>query len=188
MGGSISQRKLAANRANALLSTGPRTARGKATSRRNAIKHGLLSEQVLLPGESPRQLAALCRALDTDLKPVGAMEELLVDLIASGWWRLRRSLDVERRSLMGNGDDEDVDGNFTLILDMRPCEGGGDGHSHDGVTKVEKPGPRPNLPHAQVTHATEVTDRYQVTRERQIYQALHELQRLQAARGATAAA
>ena len=37
----VSARKLAANRANARLSTGPRTAAGKAHSARNAVRHGL---------------------------------------------------------------------------------------------------------------------------------------------------
>ena len=37
----ISQRKLAANRRNAQLSSGPRSARGKARARRNAVRHGL---------------------------------------------------------------------------------------------------------------------------------------------------
>ena len=39
----ISERKLAANRTNALKSTGPRTERGKAVSRLNATKHGILA-------------------------------------------------------------------------------------------------------------------------------------------------
>ena len=37
----ISSEKQAANRRNASRSTGPRTARGKARSKRNALKHGL---------------------------------------------------------------------------------------------------------------------------------------------------
>ncbi len=58
----ISDRKLKANRANAQRSTGPRTAAGKATSRRNSLKHGILSRSLdsqaatfrgsLAPGDS----------------------------------------------------------------------------------------------------------------------------------------
>jgi hypothetical protein len=40
----VSARKLAANRANARASTGPRTAAGKASSARNAVRHGLCSK------------------------------------------------------------------------------------------------------------------------------------------------
>jgi hypothetical protein len=51
---SISQRKLEANRANAKKSTGPRTARGKAFSRRNAVRHNLSSVRVLFqPDRTP---------------------------------------------------------------------------------------------------------------------------------------
>lgn len=42
----ISERKLQANRANAKRSTGPRTEAGRAASRRNALKHGILSRAV----------------------------------------------------------------------------------------------------------------------------------------------
>jgi len=45
----ISERKLQANRANATRSTGPKTAAGKASSRRNALKHGILSRSIDLP-------------------------------------------------------------------------------------------------------------------------------------------
>jgi hypothetical protein len=43
----VSEARLQANRANANKSTGPRTARGKAWSRRNALQHGLTSRIVL---------------------------------------------------------------------------------------------------------------------------------------------
>jgi len=42
----VSERKLKANRENAKKSTGPRTARGKAFSRRNAVKHGLCAKDL----------------------------------------------------------------------------------------------------------------------------------------------
>ena len=37
----VSEARIAANRRNALLSTGPKTAEGKVRSRANALKHGL---------------------------------------------------------------------------------------------------------------------------------------------------
>jgi len=39
--GKVSKKQLDANRANAQESTGPKTAKGKEQSRKNAIKHGL---------------------------------------------------------------------------------------------------------------------------------------------------
>jgi hypothetical protein len=50
----ISERKLQANRANAKHSTGPRTDAGKAASRWNALKHGILSLSIELPSVTPR--------------------------------------------------------------------------------------------------------------------------------------
>jgi hypothetical protein len=44
-----SERRLAANRANAQRSTGPRTKTGKAKSALNAVKTGLTGRTVLLP-------------------------------------------------------------------------------------------------------------------------------------------
>jgi hypothetical protein len=45
----ISARKLAANQQNARRSTGPRTPEGKARVRHNALKHGLLAKEVIVP-------------------------------------------------------------------------------------------------------------------------------------------
>jgi hypothetical protein len=46
-----SPRKAEANRRNAQKSTGPKTPEGKDAVRLNALKHGLLCREVLLPGE-----------------------------------------------------------------------------------------------------------------------------------------
>jgi hypothetical protein len=54
-----SARKAAANRQNALKSTGPKTPDGKAAVRLNALRHGLLSQEILLPGEDEEALTRI---------------------------------------------------------------------------------------------------------------------------------
>ena len=51
------KKQIAANRKNAKKSTGPKTAKGKARSSRNALKHGLLSRQVVLADEDGEAFA-----------------------------------------------------------------------------------------------------------------------------------
>jgi len=46
-------KQIAANRGNALRSTGPRTLEGRKASAMNALKHGMTSRTVLLPDEDP---------------------------------------------------------------------------------------------------------------------------------------
>jgi len=59
----VSEKRLAANRANAQKSTGPRTAAGKGRSRFNAVKHGLTASVGLLPGENGMALHDLSAAV-----------------------------------------------------------------------------------------------------------------------------
>jgi hypothetical protein len=54
-----SDKQARANRKNALKSSGPKTPEGKAVVRRNAIEHGLLAREVLLPGEDEEALNEL---------------------------------------------------------------------------------------------------------------------------------
>jgi len=54
-----SKKQIEANRRNALKRSGPKTPDGKATARLNATKHGLLSQEVLLPGEDEEALKEL---------------------------------------------------------------------------------------------------------------------------------
>ena len=78
-----SDSKAEANRQNALKSTGPKTLEGKAAVRLNAVKHGLLSEQVLLPDEDEDALSELSERLRAELQPEGELENLLVDRITA---------------------------------------------------------------------------------------------------------
>src|SRR5437660_3712407 len=95
----ISPRKLAANQETALRSTGPRTPEGKARVRHNALKHGLLAKEVIVPvGDEQEKRAEFDLFLD-DLwqhyAPIGPIEAMLVDRIAVAYWRLRRATRAE---------------------------------------------------------------------------------------------
>lgn len=76
-------------------STGPRTARGKRQSSRNALKKGLFSKVVLLESESRPEYRALWVGFQEHFKPVGIPESLLVEKLATLAWRQRRLLDAE---------------------------------------------------------------------------------------------
>ena len=66
-----SERQVEANRGNALRSTGPKTPAGKRVVARNAVRHGLLSRELVLPDESPSMLNELRARLRADLRPEG---------------------------------------------------------------------------------------------------------------------
>ena len=87
--------KADANRLNAKASTGPRTPAGKARSSSNAISHGVLSRHLLLPDEDPSQWISLLSRLLDELRPVGTLEQTLVERIAVALWRQRRVIWAE---------------------------------------------------------------------------------------------
>ena len=75
--------------------TGPKTELGKERSSRNAIKHGIVFQAILLKGEPRADFDSLRSDLWETLRPVGRLEELLVDKLASFSWRYRRCLMAE---------------------------------------------------------------------------------------------
>ena len=95
----VSDKQLAANRRNAMKSTGPRTSRGKAVASRNSLKFGVLAEAVVVRGlavkESAHEYEQLCREFYESLAPVGILEEMLTGQIAATAWRLRRARKAE---------------------------------------------------------------------------------------------
>jgi hypothetical protein len=74
----ISEAKLAANQANAQLSTGPRTDIGKQTSSKNALKTGLTGQTVLLPTDHLPAYEALIARFQKKYNPANPEETTLV--------------------------------------------------------------------------------------------------------------
>jgi hypothetical protein len=78
-----SDAQIQANRLNAQRSTGPKTEAGKRAVRYNALKHGLLAETSLLPGEDAALFRDLVDGIRAQSEPAGELEQLLVDRITS---------------------------------------------------------------------------------------------------------
>jgi len=99
----VSPCKLEANRKNALKSTGPKSREGKRFSSRNAIKHGLLSRELVVgDGEGKESIAEfqkLFGELIEDLQPQGRAELSLVETVAICDWRFRRTLRAEAEQI-----------------------------------------------------------------------------------------
>ena len=100
--------QLAANRANAQLSTGPRTEAGKASSSKNAVKSALTGRTVLLPSDDRDEYATFLAEFQNDLEPVGQLECELVQIIADCYWRLRRIQELEY-ALYAQGEEQFAD-------------------------------------------------------------------------------
>jgi hypothetical protein len=155
-----SDKQIRANRRNARKSTGPKTPEGKSVVSHNALKHGLLSQQILLPDEDEASLVQLSEHLHSQLQPVGELESLFVERIVAATWRLRRVLAVE-----------------TAIYEEE---------SFNRYTGEEYGLGMAFIRDANGANAFSKLSRYETTIERGLYKALHELQRLQAARRAEA--
>jgi hypothetical protein len=90
-----SEAQLGANRRNAQKSTGPRTEEGRAVASRNALRHGLTAERVVVFDEEPEDLARFRDEVHAALDPADEMEGQLAERIVLCAWRLRRACRVE---------------------------------------------------------------------------------------------
>jgi hypothetical protein len=88
--------QVAANQANAQLSTGPRTEEGKKRSSLNALKSGLTGRTVLLPSEDAEAYGTHCQNWIDAHKPVGHEEIELVQALADNRWRQDRAFALEQ--------------------------------------------------------------------------------------------
>lgn len=118
----VSPRKLEANRKNARKSTGPKTPRGKAISRLNALKHGFLAQEVLITKgaakENPAEFQRLLSSLAEDPNPVGFLEKMLVEKIAMCYWRLRRVYRTEAGIIRSQVDATSTGATFKKMVEF----------------------------------------------------------------------
>jgi hypothetical protein len=83
-------KQIEANRRNALKSTGPKTASGKAAVRLNPLRHGLRARDVILPDEEPEEFHQLCDDLETEWQPRTRTEQFYLEQMAVSQWKLTR--------------------------------------------------------------------------------------------------
>ncbi len=91
----ISSAQFAANRANAQLSTGPKSPEGKASSCLNAVKTALTGRTVLLPTDDAADYEDHVQGYQKELRPLGPRESTLVQSLADTDWRLTRIAGLE---------------------------------------------------------------------------------------------
>ena len=90
-----SPNQLAANRANAQLSTGPTSSEGKAKVSHNALKTGLTGRTVLLPSDDVAAYQAHVERIFKQFAPEGDEEKRLTQSLADTLWRLERIPSLE---------------------------------------------------------------------------------------------
>jgi hypothetical protein len=90
--------QILANRLNSRKSTGPRTEDGKTAVSQNAVKHGLFAESVI-KGENEADYEAFHDKMLAELVPVGTVEFMMAERIASLWWRLRRADRIQNQAI-----------------------------------------------------------------------------------------
>lgn len=200
-----SARKIEANRQNAHRSTGPKTVAGRARVAQNAISHGLLSQDTLLPDEDPQLLQAMADALRAECNPEGAHEHFLVDMMIHAAWRLGRVARVEAGVLTwkhwgilaeraGRAAKTSERGAVAAFADKYEQPTSTDSETHQAAMtqaqrlkarREESPVATLGLTFIRASSGVDALSklqRYEAGIERRFFRAQHELQRLQHAR------
>jgi len=199
------QKQIAANRRNSRKSTGPSTRAGKAASKLNAMKHGLLAEHVVVRGEDPAEFASFYESLVDEFLPQGPLEEQLVERVAVCGWRLRRvyrieagiftyeslTIELDRARNETKKYELDVMEEIRSVgLEVHVTDEEQHGQTIAQAEKMARLRQEESLAlsvafkqDADNAGAFSKLSRYEAAIERSLYRAIHELQRIQAARG-----
>jgi hypothetical protein len=120
----MTDKRIAANRANAQRSTGPRTAEGKKKVSQNALKHGLTARSVTTPDEDIQTYETFKGRLYEELDPQSVVEMALTEQIVNKLWRVMRIPRIEAQLMskrpLRNGlpweGDEDTESNLSFAF------------------------------------------------------------------------
>jgi len=162
-----SQKQIEANRENGKLG-GVKTEEGKAVSKYNAIKHGILKDVVSDYEQNFYEDTA--QRLNDHFSPVGVLEKMLVDRIGICYLRLYRTAKAENEYMQSK-----LNRRRVVIKDIL------ESMSYT-ETIVENEGYIPRITHDEVEILSNTYLRYEIAIENRLYKALHELQRLQSIR------
>lgn len=154
----ISEKQLEANRENAKLG-GVKTEEGKAVSKYNAIKHGLLTKEIILDDENADELFELSQGIKEFLEPIGELENILSERIITNIWRLKRCMRIEKNIMEFEKNDFRISMNSSEEQMLR--QGIADMISNENMDRLL---------------------RYETSIDKGIFKAFHELQRIQAQR------
>jgi enoyl-CoA hydratase/carnithine racemase len=102
-------KQIQASRANGKKSLGPVTPEGKRISSRNAQRHGLLTETIVLEGEAEERFRAMLARSWDEFHPLSDSERTLVEAMTVAKWRQIRVWGMETAHLSGEIRDQETD-------------------------------------------------------------------------------
>jgi len=95
----LTEKRLAANRANAKRSTGPKSISGRRNSARNSLRHGILAKAVVIDGESLEAFLELLASITAEYPPATDTEDTWVDKAATAQWRYLRTVTIDAAAI-----------------------------------------------------------------------------------------
>jgi hypothetical protein len=91
--------QIRASRANGARSRGPVTDQGKRNPSRNAVKHGILAETIVLKNELTDRFLEILADLEDELQPETSIEYTLIQKMAVARWRQLRLWGMEKAAM-----------------------------------------------------------------------------------------
>jgi hypothetical protein len=143
--------QIAANRANAQKSTGPRTDEGKIRASQNSLRHGLCSAIPEMHDEGDQHQDHLFDALREEYQPVGPTEEILVYKMAEHFFYAKRAAYLLSEQLDSNDHGDDNAREIGLMMRYHAASDRGYYRALTELRKVQK---ERRCPHVQPDAST----------------------------------